>query len=167
MLLVLAGMAPTPAVPAEGNRPSLLVANVYHPGIKLQDYWVSEKYDGVRGYWDGEKLLARGGQRIYAPAWFTAGWPTTPLDGELWAGRGRFFQAVSTERQQTPVDSAWRDRRLCATPKPACAWHPGDLPLQGRKRQRCAALCELYAGSGRLKQHQKGPNHLKPATVRA
>ena len=34
------------------DTPALLLANVYRPGMPLQDYWVSEKFDGVRGYWD-------------------------------------------------------------------------------------------------------------------
>lgn len=96
----------------ESKAPALLLAKVYHPGITLSDYWVSEKYDGVRGFWDGEKLLTRGGERISAPAWFTADWPAVPMDGELWAGRGQFQQAVSTVRQQTPDDAAWRSIRF-------------------------------------------------------
>ena len=98
-----------------------MLANVYHPGVNLADYWVSEKYDGVRGYWDGEKLLTRGGERINAPDWFTAGWPNIPLDGELWAGHGQFGKAVSTVRQQVPNDAAWRAMRFMVF----------DLPAQG------------------------------------
>ncbi|MEO7953733.1 MAG: DNA ligase [Polaromonas sp.] len=104
---------------AAESRPPLMLPNSYHAGIALPDYWVSEKYDGVRGYWDGEKLLTRGGQLINAPAWFTAGWPKTPLDGELWAGRGRFSAAVSTVRQQTPDDAAWRGMRFMVFDLPA------------------------------------------------
>ena len=92
---------------ATAAAPSLMLANVYRANIPLADYWVSEKYDGVRGYWDGSQLWTRGGERINAPAWFTAGWPPVPMDGELWAGRGQFSTAVSTVRQQTPVDAAW------------------------------------------------------------
>ena len=98
-----------------------MLANVYHPGVNLADYWVSEKYDGVRGYWDGEKLLTRGGERVNAPDWFTAGWPKTPLDGELWAGHGQFGKAVSTVRQQIPNDAAWHAMRFMVF----------DLPAQG------------------------------------
>lgn len=121
-LLVLACWL-TPALPAAGVSPgpALMLANVYHPGIALQDYWVSEKLDGVRGYWDGEKLLTRGGERIAAPAWFTAGWPRLPMDGELWAGRGQFSRAVSVVRQQTPDDAGWRSLRFMVF----------DLPAQG------------------------------------
>lgn len=94
------------------DAPALLLANVYRPGMPLADYWVSEKYDGVRGYWDGHTLRTRGGETVMAPAWFTAGWPTTPMDGELWAGRGRFAHAQSTTRQQQPHEAAWRQTRF-------------------------------------------------------
>jgi DNA ligase-1 len=94
------------------SRPALMLANVYSPHTTLAEYWVSEKYDGVRGYWDGHQLLTRGGEVVHTPAWFTLGWPATPMDGELWAGRGQFAHAVSTVRQQTPDDSAWHQMRF-------------------------------------------------------
>lgn len=115
-------IAGTPAVPAlPPASPSLMLANVYRPGVALADYWVSEKFDGVRGYWDGQQLWTRGGERVAAPAWFTAGWPPVAMDGELWAGRGQFGKALSTVRQQTPNDSAWRVMRFMVF----------DLPAQG------------------------------------
>ncbi len=120
--LALAGLLITAlphAAPAAEAAPRLMLANVYHPGVALADYWVSEKYDGVRGFWDGEKLLTRGGQTVNTPAWFTAHWPKTPMDGELWAGRGQFGQAVSTVRQQTPDDAAWRGMRFMVFDLPA------------------------------------------------
>jgi DNA ligase-1 len=111
-LVWLGAMAATTAVPTAAQparSPALLLATVYRPGLPLADYWVSEKYDGVRGYWDGHALRTRGGETIAAPAWFTAGWPAdTPMDGELWAGRGRFNQALSTTRQMRADDHAWR-----------------------------------------------------------
>lgn len=102
--------------------PALLLARVYQPGLPLQDYWVSEKYDGVRGHWDGQRLRTRGGEAITPPAWFTAGWPATALDGELWAGRGRFAEAQSTVRQQHAGDAAWRNMRYMVFDLPT---HPG------------------------------------------
>ena len=108
----------TPAAWA-ADAPALLLANVYRPGMPLADYWVSEKYDGVRGYWDGHSLRTRGGETVVAPAWFTAGWPTTPMDGELWAGRGRFAHAQSTTRQQQPDEAAWRQMRFMVFDLPA------------------------------------------------
>jgi DNA ligase-1 len=104
----VAGSAAAP----QGGKPALMLANVYSPSTHLPDHWVSEKYDGVRGFWDGQRLLTRGGEVIHAPGWFTEGWPNVPMDGELWAGRGRFAHAVSTVRQQVPDDSAWKTMRF-------------------------------------------------------
>lgn len=106
------------------DAPALLLASVYRPDLDLQGYWVSEKYDGVRGYWDGQRLRTRGGEPITPPAWFTAGWPTTALDGELWVGRGRFAQAQSTVRQVRASDDAWRQIRFMVFDLPA---HPGSF----------------------------------------
>ena len=106
---------------ARDPAPALMLAEVYRKGMSLADYWVSEKYDGVRTYWDGRQLYTRGGERIAAPAWFTAPLPKQPLDGELWAGRGRFAQSVSTVRSQTPNDAAWREMKFMVF----------DLPAQG------------------------------------
>lgn len=104
--------------------PALLLAGVYRPGIPLDTYWLSEKYDGLRARWDGRRLITRGGETIAAPAWFTAGWPATPLDGELWAGRGRFEEALSIVRRQTPDDGSWRRIRFMVFDLPD---HPGPF----------------------------------------
>lgn len=116
--------------------PALLLAGRWRPGLDLSAYWVSEKYDGIRGYWDGRALYSRGGERIVAPAWFTAGWPRVPMDGELWAGRGRFEQVHSTVLRQVPDDAAWRQLRFMVF----------DLPAErGTFDQRWAALQRLAA----------------------
>lgn len=124
LALVAWGMAVSGAATAAADAPALLLAQVYRPGLDLQDYWVSEKYDGVRGYWDGQRLRTRGGEPITPPAWFTAGWPSTALDGELWAGRGRFAQAQSTVRQASAGDAAWRQMHFMVFDLPA---HPGSF----------------------------------------
>lgn len=98
---------PAPAQ-AAAQAPSLMLAHVWRSDLPLQDYWVSEKLDGVRGYWDGRQLISRGGQVIATPGWFTQGWPAIAMDGELWAGRGQFSHAQSTTAQTQPDDAAWR-----------------------------------------------------------
>lgn len=124
LLLAAFGLAIAPAALAREPAPSLMLAETYRPGMSLADYWVSEKYDGVRAYWDGKQLWTRGGERIVAPAWFTAPLPKQPLDGELWAGRGRFAHAVSTARNQTPNDIAWHEMRYMVFDLPT---QPGDF----------------------------------------
>ena len=99
--------------------PALMLARLHEAGQPLAGVWVSEKYDGVRGYWDGQHLRTRGGHAIAAPPWFTAGWPAQPMDGELWAGRGQFAQAVATVRDQRPDEAAWRAVRYMVFDLPA------------------------------------------------
>lgn len=117
-LATASGTATATAVPA------VMLAKVYRPGIALHAYWLSEKYDGLRAVWDGRQLRTRGGETIAAPAWFTAQWPVEALDGELWAGRGRFEETLSTVRRQTPDDEAWRRVRFMVFDMPA---HPGTF----------------------------------------
>lgn len=62
LALAVLGHAASPIAPvahAQDAKPALMLANVYRPGVALAHYWVSEKYDGVRGFRDGQKLLTR------------------------------------------------------------------------------------------------------------
>ena len=48
-------------------------------------WYMSEKYDGMRLYWDGLKLITRNGKVVKAPEFITKTLPNTEhLDGELW-----------------------------------------------------------------------------------
>lgn len=96
---------------ADTEKPPLLFAKVYHDEIDLSGYWVSEKLDGVRAYWDGTRLVSRNGNIFHAPRWFTEGFPERPLDGELWMGRGTFAALSGAVRRQTPDDNEWRKIR--------------------------------------------------------
>jgi DNA ligase 1 len=116
---LLGGALYAPAL-ATAEPPPLLLANDYDQAdVDLSHYWLSEKYDGVRAYWDGGRLLSRGGNTIHAPEWFTRDWPDTPLDGELWAGRGQFEQVTATVRDFAPDDTAWRRIRFMVFDMPA------------------------------------------------
>ncbi|NBX21412.1 MAG: DNA ligase [Betaproteobacteria bacterium] len=139
--VALSGVLPASSVWAadSAQRPPLMLAGEYRKEFVLADARVSEKYDGVRAYWDSRRLITRGGNPIAAPAWFTAGWPAHALDGELWAGRGRFADAVSTVRQQTPDDAAWRALRYMVF----------DIPNHGgRFEERYLALQTALSALG-------------------
>lgn len=100
------------AANAYAEPPELALAGVYEEGVALDDYWVSEKLDGVRAYWDGERFWSRGGNEYRAPDWFTMGFPDVPMDGELWMGRGRFAELSGAVRRLEPVDPSWRQIRF-------------------------------------------------------
>ena len=59
--------------------------------------WMSEKLDGIRGYWDTARLISRNGNVFRCPDWFTTTLPTNmTLDGEIWMGRDATFVDVKT-----------------------------------------------------------------------
>ncbi|MEY2518633.1 MAG: ligase 1 [Verrucomicrobiota bacterium] len=103
---------PAAATPATENQtPHLLLANVWNPSIDPTGWWMSEKYDGLRGYWDGQKLWSRKGNLIHAPDYFLAELPRdVALDGELWIGHGKFEETMSIVRSETP-DDRWKGVR--------------------------------------------------------
>ncbi len=101
--------------------PALWLANAYRPNVALTDYWASEKYDGIRGYWNGHQLLTRKGKALSPPDWFVKDWPAAPLEGELWAGRGQFEAAASILQQKNASDTAWRTLRFMVFDAPGHA----------------------------------------------
>lgn len=106
---LLAATVPWPPVLAA--TPALPLPGLWNDALDPARYLVSEKYDGVRGVWDGATLRFRSGRPVPAPAWFTAPLPRVPLDGELWIGRGRFDELSGTVRKEEPVDAEWRQVR--------------------------------------------------------
>jgi DNA ligase-1 len=105
------------------RREFLQLAKTYRPGKdNIAGWYVSEKLDGTRCFWDGgisrgvatdevpwasvtdpktgkrkgkikpvaTGLWSRYGNPIMAPDSFLDSLPPIPLDGELWAGRGKF-----------------------------------------------------------------------------
>ena len=111
LLAILAGCTLCNTANATDPAPDLLLAKQAAANINPADYWVSEKYDGVRAYWDGQNLRFRSGHPVHAPTWFTAALPPEALDGELWIGRGRFDAVSAIVRKQQPVDAEWRQVR--------------------------------------------------------
>jgi len=95
------------------SKPSILLATPYQVPNKasfdwVREYWVSEKLDGIRAYWTGTELLTKQGNIIYSPLGFTAGWPATPMDGELWLGREQFEKVSSIVRRHKADKLAWK-----------------------------------------------------------
>jgi DNA ligase-1 len=119
------------------RREFLQLAKSYKPDdpkIKIAGWFVSEKLDGTRCFWDGgisrglktkdvpyasvidpktgnrkkkikpraTGLWSRYGNPIMAPDWFLYQLPEQPLDGELWAGRGKFQHCRSICGGDTP-----------------------------------------------------------------
>lgn len=89
------------------QKPKLLLLEKYQDQ-NVTGWVMSEKLDGIRAYWDGKRLLSRGGYVIYAPAWFTKEYPPFAIDGELWSKRADFEAISSTVRDSVPNEE-WKN----------------------------------------------------------
>jgi DNA ligase 1 len=92
----------------EEKAPPILLAHKWELEHDPTGWWMSEKLDGVRAYWDGEAFVSRLGNKFYAPDWFTADLPADTLDGELWVGRKMFSKTISIVRSGSGGE-LWKD----------------------------------------------------------
>jgi DNA ligase-1 len=87
----------------------MLLAKTYDP--KKHDptnWWVSEKLDGVRAFWNPTRrqLYSRNGNIYNAPKFFLKDAPDCALDGEIWYGRNA-FEKTGTVRKSEPNEEEW------------------------------------------------------------
>lgn len=132
-----------------------LLAHKFDPTKhKVVGWLCSEKLDGMRALWDGgisrgmgcrdvpyantlkhdryvhepkaTGLWTRLGQPIQAPDWWLDCLPNYPLDGELYAGRGRFQEVMSTCKKLQPVREEWEKIQYHVFDIPMLSnWQPG------------------------------------------
>ena len=111
-------------------KPSLILAEKWNE--EKHDptgWWISEKYDGLRAYWDGQRFLSRQGNLFFAPQYFTETFPKdVTLDGELYLGRKRFEETVSIVKTQNFTDERWSQLRFMVFDAPSI----GDKPFESR-----------------------------------
>ena len=139
----------------EKTGPPLLLAERWDNAQDLAGWWLSEKLDGVRAYWDGKSLISRLGNRFHAPDWFLEGLPEIPLDGELWIGRKAFQRTVGHRPpagQDRPVE-AGPLRRL----RRAGCRRRVRGPSCGRPHARRAAPAAVPGGPRARDLHGLGP----------
>ena len=86
------------------QKPDLVLLNKYSDDINVTGWYMSEKLDGVRAYWDGEKLISRSGKVFNTPHFFIKDFPKHNLDGELWTKRNDFSGVISIVNQKKPHD---------------------------------------------------------------
>jgi len=103
---------PTPVAqaPDASSELPLLLAETWSEEQNPAGWWMSEKLDGVRAYWDGSRFLTRNNRPILAPEWFIKGLPSHALDGELWIKRKAFDRTSSIVRRQD-MPAEWREVR--------------------------------------------------------
>lgn len=139
------------------SAPPLLLAENWDFVSDPSGWWLNEKLDGVRAFWDGKQFWSRLGNRFHAPDWFVAGLPDVPLDGELWLGRKKFQRTVSIVRRQDKTD-LWQEVRFVVFDAPR---------VEKSFEDRLAFICEAFQSDkpayALAHEHQRcqGLDHLR------
>ena len=118
--------------------PPLLLAHSWTNDVDLAGWWMSEKLDGVRAYWNGKQFVSRQGNLFHAPDWFVEHLPATPLDGELWLARKAFQRTVSIVRRQDKSDH-WKELSFLVFDAPAAS---GGFEDRVKFLRDCLAKCK-------------------------
>jgi DNA ligase-1 len=147
----------SPSPGAAGTSPALLLAAKWTAETDPEGWWLSEKLDGLRAYWNGTEFLSRNGNIFYAPDWFKVQLPRFPLDGELWLDRQKFQKTMSIVRSHNGGDR-WK----------ALKYVVFDAPREGGDFEARMKLLGEWFGDercdhARLHPHElcKGVDHLK------
>ncbi|OQR86599.1 DNA ligase (ATP) [Achlya hypogyna] len=127
---------------AKQSAPKLLLAHKYEPGTDISGWHMSEKFDGVRGYWNGSTFLSRLGNPFTAPLYFTKDLPKdVHLDGELFLGRKQFEATISIVKNSHPENSKnWAQLKFMVFDVPTMKEKPFEERLAYLKQR--FAKCE-------------------------
>ncbi len=72
-------------------------------------WYLSEKLDSVRAFWDGDKLCSKKGKRYNLPDYFCDDFPESALDGELYMGKGNAHKLALLLQKKKPKDEEWNE----------------------------------------------------------
>lgn len=114
-------------------------------------WWASEKWDGIRALWDGEKMISRGSGvgkpkvYTYVPEWFKNTLPPgIPLDGEIWIGRGLFQKTsrLSTIKPGKSYTAEQIENIWAGDTDPPVVFKVFDIPNDPRPFERRMAFLQ-------------------------
>lgn len=133
---------------AFATKPSLFLLKTYHENANVTGWVMSEKLDGIRAFWDGERLISRGGKTLTPPSWFTQHFPSFPIDGELWTKRAD-FETISSIVNSRQANERWQQ----------VTYQIFDVP-----NQRGGLLKRLHVLQRHLQQHPTPYIHILKQT---
>lgn len=93
----------------QGNPPELMLLGNY-TNQDVTGWVMSEKLDGIRGYWDGKQLFTRQNRILTPSHYFIKDFPPFAIDGELFSQPNQFEQIFSIVRSQK--DKGWEKLKL-------------------------------------------------------
>ncbi|KRX09813.1 Nucleic acid-binding, OB-fold [Pseudocohnilembus persalinus] len=89
---------------------SVILAQKYEKDFDPTGWIMSEKMDGVRGFWNGHNMYSRNKNLFWVPEFWKKNFPKCQMDGELWTKRADFQKCVSiVKRQKSSIEEEWKN----------------------------------------------------------
>jgi DNA ligase-1 len=122
--------------------------------INVEGWFMSEKIDGMRAYFDGKQFWSKNGNKINVPDSFIKFFPNFPLDCELWGGYDRIdetnFELKQACRKKGSYKMHWENYILSVFDAPH---------VQGSYDKRHAYLVDNFS------QYCNSSIHLLPMEI--
>lgn len=117
--------------------------------IDVRGYYASEKFDGYRAIWDGEKFISRGGNTFEVPSWFKDLMPSEPLDGELFRGRCN-YESCGIFRRAEATEADWMNVNYMVFDLPAmnATFEERMERLEAIVADRCGCMVDFATPEG-------------------
>ena len=96
----------------------LKLAEKFSERTDPKNWLMSEKLDGVRCLWTGKQLFTRDGVQLAVPEFFSHDFPSSPVDGELYLGRGKYSTLTKILLNKDRADSDWLSMTFIAFDAP-------------------------------------------------
>ena len=79
--------------------------NLWKDSIDISNWYMSEKLDGIRAYWDGKELFSKNKNKIFAPSWFYKRFSTICFRWWIMDKRGDFenIQSIVLSQQSQKI----------------------------------------------------------------
>ena len=121
-----------------------MTSTIWEEDMDPTGWYLTEKYDGLRLYWNGTDFYTRHGAKVNAPPSIIHQMPKSPLDGELWylylrknsdiserTSYGRYQEAASLSRSSDDVK--WKQAIFWVFDTPEMGGAPIELRFQHLK----------------------------------
>eukprot|EP00002_Diphylleia_rotans_P025574 TRINITY_DN5059_c0_g1_i5.p1 TRINITY_DN5059_c0_g1~~TRINITY_DN5059_c0_g1_i5.p1 ORF type:complete len:337 (+),score=57.42 TRINITY_DN5059_c0_g1_i5:47-1057(+) len=123
--------------------PQFMLAKEWDPARDPTGWWASEKLEGLRAWWDGQRFVSRKGTVIVPPKWFCDDLPKNViLDGEIWSGKGSVYSCLLAFKyanmaaaKQSHTDERWEHLKFFVIDAPFL-----DKPFEDRIREASKSI---------------------------
>ena len=96
-----------------------MTATIWEESMNPTGWWMSEKYDGVRLYWNGSQFLTRQGKVVKVPKEISSKMPQVSMEGELWYMLHRYLNIYYIRTQYGLYQDAVQ---LCRNKEDSSKW---------------------------------------------